>query len=86
MNGTHTSSLGLGAGARSRACEPRLVLGTALLASPASATFTAPTARAARIATTIQANQAWMRMWHLEPAYSVKHTDRPIPRPLERSP
>jgi hypothetical protein len=80
---TLNTSLGLGAVARPGVCDSGLVLGTTLPASPATGVFTP--APAARIAA-IQANQAWMRMWHLEPAYSVKHTDRPIPRPLERSP
>jgi hypothetical protein len=86
MNGTLNTSLGLGAVSRPGICDSRLVRGTGLQASQATSVFTtAPAAAATRIAA-IQANQAWMRMWHLEPAYSVKHTDRPIPRPLERSP
>lgn len=82
---THNTSLGLGAATRSSVCEPRLVVGTDLQASRSVPVFTtAPTT--ADPATTIQANQAWMRMWHLGSAYSVKHTDPLIPRPLERSP
>ena len=82
---THNTSLGLGAATRFRVCEPRLVVGTDLQASRAVPVFTTTPAPAAQ-ATAIQANQAWMHMWHLGSAYSVKHTDRLIPRPLERSP
>ena len=38
------------------------------------------------------AGMAWLQVWHLDaiqaskPAYPVAHTDRPNPRPPERSP
>jgi hypothetical protein len=41
---------------------------------------------AAGFAPSIPALQAWKKTWDLRPGFSVNHTDRPIPRPLERSP
>lgn len=41
---------------------------------------------AAGFASSIPAPQAWKKTWDLRPGFSVNHTDRPIPRPLERSP
>jgi hypothetical protein len=38
------------------------------------------------IAPSIHGPHAWMKTWDLQPGYSVKHNDRTIPRPLERSP
>jgi hypothetical protein len=31
-------------------------------------------------------NPTWMKQWNGRPAYQVTHTDRPVQRPLERSP
>jgi hypothetical protein len=41
---------------------------------------------AAGAAPSIPGFQAWKKTWDLRPGFSVNHTDRPIPRPLERSP
>jgi hypothetical protein len=41
---------------------------------------------AAGAAPSIPAHQAWKKTWDLRPGYSVNFTDRPTPRPLERSP
>jgi hypothetical protein len=66
-----------------------LPAGVARLAAPAALVAAAePFAFAGLfdIPKSIQAHQAWQKMWELRPAYSVNHTDRTIPRPLERSP
>lgn len=41
---------------------------------------------AAGFAPSIPGFHAWKKTWDLRPGFSVNHTDRPIPRPLERSP
>ena len=64
---------------------------------PAMTFGTSPAGRAARvrisaIAAIPAAGHEWTQVWHLDaikatkPAYPVAHTDRLIPRPLERSP
>jgi hypothetical protein len=65
-----------------------LVAGAARLGAPAAPVAAGPFAFAGVIGIpmSIHAHQAWHKTWKLRPAYSVNHTDRPTPRPLERSP
>ena len=38
------------------------------------------------ISPAIPAGRTWLQMWTQKPAFTVAHTDRHSPRPLERSP